>query len=169
MSKLKVSRRGFGSGMLGATLPWSAAAAPQTLAPASGPGPDEPHVGNLYPFIQKQADSSPLSLSFLRPEFRALRPWQDRARARVFDRLFYSPTAVKPEPQLIRKTERDDYTLEYLTFQTTPDLRVPALVLIPKHTKLPAPGIVALHDHGGFYLWGKEKLLANDAEHPVLT
>jgi hypothetical protein len=23
----------------------------------------------------------------------------------------------------------------------------------------PAPGIVALHDHGGFYLWGKEKLL----------
>jgi len=42
-------------------------------------------------------------------------------------------------------------------------------VLIPKKAKLPAPGIVALHDHGGFYLWGKEKLLASADEHPVLT
>jgi dienelactone hydrolase len=167
MSKLKVSRRGFGSGMLGAALPWNATA--QSLAPAAGPAQDEPHVGNLYPFIQKQADSSPLSLSFLRPDFRSLRPWQDRARARVLDRLMYSPAPVKPDAQVIRKTDRGDYTLEYLTFQTAPDLRVPAFVLIPKNAKLPAPGIVALHDHGGFYLWGKEKVVAQDGEHPVLT
>ena len=70
---------------------------------------------------------------------------------------------------MIRQTDRGDYTVEYLTFQTTPDLRVPAFVLIPKNAKLPAPGIVALHDHGGFYLWGKEKLLESAGEHPVLT
>jgi hypothetical protein len=29
--------------------------------------------------------------------------------------------------------------------------------------------VVALHDHGGFYLWGKEKLLEFDGEHPALT
>jgi len=45
---------------------------------------------------------------------------------------------------------------------------VPAYVLIPKNVKLPAPGIVALHDHGGFYLWGKEKLVETEDEHPVL-
>jgi dienelactone hydrolase len=28
---------------------------------------------------------------------------------------------------------------------------------------------VALHDHGGFYFWGREKLLERDDEHPVLT
>jgi len=28
---------------------------------------------------------------------------------------------------------------------------------------------VALHDHGGFYLWGKEKLIDRPNEHPVLT
>jgi dienelactone hydrolase len=69
---------------------------------------------------------------------------------------------------MIRRTDRGDYTEEYLTFQTTPDLRVPAYVLIPK-TKPPAPGIVALHDHGGFYMWGKEKLIPLDGEHPALT
>jgi len=46
---------------------------------------------------------------------------------------------------------------------------VPALVLIPKRASLPAPGVVALHDHGGFYLWGKEKLVEQPQEHPALT
>ena len=36
---------------------------------------------------------------------------------------------------------------------------MPAYVLVPKNAKLPAPAIVALHDHGAFYLWGKEKLV----------
>ena len=41
--------------------------------------------------------------------------------------------------------------------------------LIPKKAKLPAPGIVALHCHGGFYVWGKNKLVEVDNEHPALT
>jgi dienelactone hydrolase len=165
MGKARFTRRGFGAGMLGAALPWPAAA--QTIA--AGPAADEPHLGNLYPFVQKQADSSPLALSFLRPEFRSLAQWQTRARARVLDRLLYAPAAVKPEAGLIRKTDEGDYTLESITLQTTPDTRVPAIVLVPRNVKLPAPGIVAIHDHGGFYLWGKEKVLAEKGEHPVLT
>lgn len=31
------------------------------------------------------------------------------------------------------------------------------------------PAIVALHDHSGFYVWGKEKLVELDNEHPSLT
>ena len=42
-------------------------------------------------------------------------------------------------------------------------------MLIPKNVKLPAPGIVALHDHGAFYLWGKEKLTRLPGEHTTLT
>ena len=83
--------------------------------------------------------------------------------------MFYAPAQVDPQPQLIRRTDRGDYIEESLTFQTTPDLRVPAYFLIPKRVKLPAPGVVALHDHGGFYLWGKEKLLQSEGEHPLLT
>jgi dienelactone hydrolase len=58
---------------------------------------------------------------------------------------------------------------EYITFQTTPDIRVPAYVLIPEKAKVPAPGIVALHCHGGFYVWGKEKLVDAEREHPALA
>ena len=51
-----------------------------------------------------------------------------------------------------------------LTFQTTPDLRVPGYVLIPKKATLPAPGLVVLHCHGGAYVWGKEKVVAVENE-----
>ena len=54
-------------------------------------------------------------------------------------------------------------------FNTTPDIRVPAFVLVPKHARKPAPALVALHDHGGFYLWGKEKIVEMPEEHPVVT
>jgi dienelactone hydrolase len=127
------------------------------------------HIGTLYPFVQKQADRSPVELSYLRTEFHDLAAWQRRARAKVFEHMFYHPAPVDPQEHVIRRTDRGDYSEEYLTFQTTPDLRVPAYVLIPKHTTLPAPGVVALHDHGAFYLWGKEKLLHIDGEHPALT
>jgi dienelactone hydrolase len=127
------------------------------------------HIGNLYPFVQKQADRAPLELSFLRPEIRDLKQWHKRARAKVFEHMFYQPGAVEPQARIVRRTDRGDYVEEQLTFQTTPDLRVPAFVLIPKNVSLPAPGVVALHDHGGFYLWGREKLLQQTPEHPALT
>jgi dienelactone hydrolase len=131
--------------------------------------PDSPHIGNLYPFVQKQADRSPLELSFLQSRFQDLKTWQTRARARVVDCLCYSPPPVSPAPQIIRRTDRDTYIEEYLTFQTTPDLRIPAYVLIPKAAALPAPALVVLHCHGGAYVWGKEKVVAVDNEHPALT
>ena len=106
---------------------------------------DSPHIGSLYPFVQQQADRSRLELSFLDPRFRNLGSWQKDARARVFEQLFYSPPPVSPEPEIVRRTDKGDYFEEYLTFRTTPDLRVPAYVLIPRKAALPAPGVVLLH------------------------
>jgi len=110
-----------------------------------------------------------LELSFLHARFEQLAPWQKTARARVLECLCYSPSSVAPAPEIIRRTDRGDYIEEYLTFQTTPDLRVPGYVLIPKKASLPAPGLVVLHCHGGAYVWGKEKVIAVDNEHAVLS
>jgi dienelactone hydrolase len=149
-----------------APFPLRAAGAPPQ-APAAAA--NSPHIGNLYPFVQQQADRSRQELSFLHPQFRNLSSWQQRARARVLDHLFYSPAAAAPAPQIVRRTDRGDHIEEYLTFQTTPDLRVPGYVLIPKDLKRPAPALVVLHCHGGAYVWGKEKVVAVDNEHPLLS
>ena len=128
-----------------------------TAAGQPAAAPTGSHLGNLYPFVQAQADRSTFELSFLRDEFSDLRAWQRSARARVLDHLFYAPPPVEPKTEIVRRTDRGDYVEEYLTFQTTPDLRIPAYVLIPKQARLPAPGILVLHSHDGIYLWGKER------------
>jgi dienelactone hydrolase len=146
----------------------SAPADAGALTQAAGTAPDSPHIGNLYRFVQQQADRSPLEQSFLHSRFRDLASWQKAARARVLEHLFYAPPPASPSPDVIRRTDRGDYIEEYLTFQTTPDLRVPGYVLIPKKAR-PSPGVVVLHCHGGAYVWGKEKVVAVENEHPVLT
>ena len=171
---MSLSRRQFcqwlgGSGLLTEVASRSAVNVPRVQQARTPPAAPGSHIGSLYPFVQQQADRSTLELSFLRPEFRDLAAWQTKARATVLERLFYAPPAAAPDVQLIRREDRGDYLQEYLTFQTTPDLRVPAYVLIPKKTKFPAPGLVAVHCHGGFYVWGKEKLIELDGEHPALT
>jgi len=142
---------------------------PSAPLQATGAAADAPHIGSLYPFVQQQADRSPLELSFLHTRFEQLAPWQKAARARVLECLCYSPSSVAPAAEIIRRTDRGDYIEEYLTFQTTPDLRVPGYVLIPKKASLPAPGLVVLHCHGGAYVWGKEKVVAVDNEPAVLS
>jgi dienelactone hydrolase len=145
------------------------AAAISAAASALAQSPGESHLGSLYPPIQAIADSSPRELSFLRSEFRDLAGWQRTARERLFGLLLYNPARVPPDVQVIARKQREGYTEEHITFRTTPEFRVPAHVLIPAGHKFPRPGIVLLHDHGGFYMWGREKVIATDNEHPVLA
>lgn len=159
------TRRAFASTLLASTALDAQSAPPIPAAPA----PDEPHLGSLYPLTQSLADSAPMSLSFLRPQFRSLAKWQTRARALVFDRLLYSPAPFLSAADILRTTDHPAFTREDLLLHTAPGIRVPAYLLLPKNAKRPAPAVVALHDHGGFYLWGKEKLLAAPNEHPALT
>src|SRR5205085_7502714 len=92
-----------------------------------------------------------------------------KARGKLLELLQYAPPAGDPRPVVVEQVDHGDYIREKVYFNTTPDLRVPAFVLVPKQGKPPYPAIVALHDHGGFYLWGKEKLVEEPDEHPVMT
>jgi len=126
-------------------------------------------VGSLYPFVRSQAVAGEFPLSFLKKEFADLAAWKRQARGKLLDLLHYAPPPCDPRAETVERVDRGDYVQEKVYFNTTPDVRVPAFVLVPKKAPRPAPAIVALHDHGGFYLWGKEKLVTVDDEHPVLA
>jgi len=126
-------------------------------------------VGSLFPFIRSQAVHGEFPLSFLRDEFRDPTTWKQRARGKLKELLHYDPPACDPRPEVVAKVGGDGYVRETVYFNTTPDVRVPAYVLVPKGLKKPAPGIVALHDHGGMYFWGREKVVEVDGEHRVLA
>lgn len=126
-------------------------------------------LGSLYPFIKHQQQKTRRRLAYLNQLPKDLEAWKAEARARVLACLSYRPESCEPRAQVLERVDRGDYIRERVTFHTTPDIEVPAFVLIPKRTKFPAPGVVALHDHGGFYYYGKEKIVETENEHPILT
>jgi dienelactone hydrolase len=138
-------------------------------ASAAAPSEAGSDIGSLYPFVKSQAVAGEFPLSFLRPEFTDLAAWKRQARGKLLELLHYAPPRPDLRAETVERLDRGDHVQETVHFNTTPDIRVPAYVLVPKHAARPAPAIVALHDHGGFYLWGKEKLVESDREHPVLT
>ena len=143
-----------------------------TVARAEGAAPradQDSDIGSLYPFVQSQAVNGEFPLSFVQKEFTDLRAWKQTARGKLLDLLHYAPPPCDPRAETVERVDRGDYFQEKVHFNTTPDIRVPAFVLVPKRVRRPAPAIVALHDHGGFYFWGREKLLEGEDEHPVLT
>jgi dienelactone hydrolase len=157
--------RALGAGSAGAALlPLLSCDSLEAAMPETGS-----HVGTIYPFVQAQAAKRGFPLSFLNDRFKDVGAWKKEARRRFLDLLLYEPEPVDPRPKTLERVDCGDFWRERVTFQTTPEIRVPAFVLVPKKAKLPVPGIVALHDHGGFYLWGKEKLTQLPDEHPVLT
>src|SRR3989442_813174 len=115
-------------------------------------------VGSLFPFIQSQAVKSDFSLSFLNPRFKSYKAWKRQARGKLLELLHYAPAPCDPQPEIVERSDKGNYIREKIYFNTTPDIRVPAYLLIPKQAKLPAPAIVALHDHGGFLPPAKDEL-----------
>lgn len=138
----------------------------RSTAVAEATGSD---VGSLFPFIQSQAVKGEFPLSFLNPRFRSLRRWKHLARGKLLDLLHYAPAPCAPAAEILERVDCGDYYRESIQFNTTPDVRVPALVLVPKQGAKRRPAIVALHDHGGFYLWGKEKIVETPGENPELA
>jgi dienelactone hydrolase len=126
-------------------------------------------LGSLYPFIKQQQQRTRQSLAFLNRRPRDLEAWKAEARAKVFEQLAYQPEPCDPKPQILERVDRGDYIRERVMFHTAPEVEVPAFVLIPKHATFPAPAVVALHDHGGFYYYGKEKIVETENEHPILS
>jgi dienelactone hydrolase len=126
-------------------------------------------VGSLYPFIRSQAVQEEFPLSYVRAEFHELAEWKRKARGKLLDLLHYAPPGCAPAAEIVERVDADGYVREKVLFNTTPDLRIPAYVLIPKGLTRPAPAIVALHDHGGFYFWGKEKIVEVGNEHAALA
>ncbi len=127
-----------------------------------------PDLGSHWPLFEKLSEHCVPAMSFLRDEFSDPRAWSEHARGIVRSHLCYEPPSCLPRPEVVGRVDKGDFIRERVLINTTPDIRIPVYVLIPAGVSLPAPAVVALHDHGGFYFWGKEKLVEVTPEHPEL-
>ena len=93
---------------------------------------------------------------------------QKRRRADLWDLLGDLPWEHEPAPpKQVRIEEHDQYTLQRLVLDLNGIEPVPALLLIPRKLKHPAPGLLFIHWHAGMYGLGKEQLLEGTSVQPA--
>jgi len=128
----------------------------------------KPDTGNYYPMLQARADSREMSLSYLSRRWSEPEQWRVRARAKVQELLNFETEAADLEPEILETRQRDGFVRHTVRYWVTPDRRTEAFLLIPDGLVGPAPAVMALHDHGGFYYFGKEKICATDRAPRIL-
>ncbi|MBI2424284.1 MAG: acetylxylan esterase [Candidatus Hydrogenedentes bacterium] len=149
-----------------ATLPASAPAAESTL-------PDNqwkplPDLGTHWELLEKLSARCVPSMSFLNTAYTDPATWVEEARAALRECFQFPSTPEDLAPEVLASVDCGDFTREYVRIRGTVGIPVPLYLLVPKGLSAPAPALVALHDHGGFYFWGKEKLVRVDPVHPEL-
>lgn len=129
--------------------------------PAGAQKPDYEIAGvkdNLPVFYENLIARQNYSLSWLQREKGDFSIWRQEARARVMECLMTPPPVVRFNPVIISELDRGSYVARKIIFNITGDSRVLAFMLVPKSSG-PHPAVLLLHDHGGKYDIGKEKVI----------
>ncbi len=130
--------------------------------------PGKNDIGQFYNEFQKYADTRSQSLSYLSEEWPEPEQWRIRGRAMMMEMLGYQPEPVALNPVILEKTKKTGYTRYKVRYSLTPYRQTEAFLLIPDGLTEPAPAVIALHDHGGFYYFGKEKIVETENQPEIL-
>lgn len=85
--------------------------------------------------------------------------WRKQARTAVLDAMLAPPPcAVDYQTEVVAEEQREGYRARKVRFNLTEYSRVQGYLLIPDGEG-PFPAVVLLHDHGGHYTIGKEKMI----------
>lgn len=135
----------------------------------SSPAPLVPDLVNLHPLLENIAREHAPRMSFLDARWSSLEDWKVAAREVLLDRLGYRPAALPLGAELVRREERDGFSVEVVRIQATGAYSIPARVLVPAGKAGRRPAVLALHCHSGRYTWGHEKVLSAPGEPAFLT
>ncbi len=107
-------------------------------------------------------------LSFLSAGKQTASAWSGKARRKMFELLAFAPKDVPFSQRLKAKVKKDGVIVETLEYSLPYGPETEAYFLYPQGAKGKLPGVVALHDHGGFKYFGKEKITELPGEHRML-
>ncbi|MEX2231341.1 MAG: hypothetical protein WD824_04235 [Cyclobacteriaceae bacterium] len=130
--------------------------------------PAESLLGSLAPIMNSIHESRGFPMDFAHKGKLSVAEWRNRGRAEVQRVFAYSPGKVPLDIKVHSVVQRDGYQIRTISFAGTPYYRIPAFLVVPDG-KGPFPGVVALHDHGGWFMHGKEKLVAMEDEHAAVS
>ncbi len=128
----------------------------------------ESFLGNLAPIVSSIHRERGFPMDFASRGGLSVEQWRQRGRAELQRELSYLPHSAPLDLKVHATVKREGYEIRTISFAGSRHYRVPAYLLVPTG-KGPYPGVVALHDHGGWFFHGKEKLVQMDGEHAALA
>ncbi len=126
-------------------------------------------LGSLRPVIESVQRARGYPLAYEHKGSAPLEEWRKRGRAAVEQALSYNPPAAALDAQTHRTERYRGYELRVMSFAGSAGDRVPLFLLVPEGGQAPYPAVVALHDHGGYFYFGKEKIVEAKEEHPSIV
>ena len=128
----------------------------------------KPDLGIYYEMLDQIATTKP-SLSFLSKEWPKVDEWRRQARSKVLELLAFDPPNVPFNSRVESKEEQDGIVREEVSYDMPYGPRTHGFFLYPREHQRKMPAVVALHDHGSFFYFGKEKIVATHNEPKILS
>jgi dienelactone hydrolase len=128
-----------------------------------------PLLGTYQPLASWFESHSRRSLSLLEGNWNGVDAWRSQARGRILELLAYDPPATSLEAAARTIRESDGLVTELVSWAQPFGPRTEALLVRPAGKTGGLPAVVALHDHSGFYYYGKEKIVELESEPPILN
>jgi len=123
-----------------------------------------PTLGHHQHLIKSLAAKAARPLSFLSGNYPDQQLWRGYARKKIFELLHYAPPRVDFGGEVVEEEDVGPYVRKKIWLNSSPFTRVSAMLLLPPRTRGKLPGILCLHDHGGLFAWGKEKVACPDMD-----
>jgi dienelactone hydrolase len=125
-------------------------------------------MGQFYPEFQEYANNRSMAYSYLSRDWPELEQWRIQGRSKMLELLNFIPEPAPLNPEITEVVRKNGYTRYKVRYSVTPYRKTEAYLLIPDGLTKPAPAVIALHDHGGFYYYGKEKITETENQPEIL-
>lgn len=110
-------------------------------------------------FLDRIKEELDYPMAWGRSPVRRFDRWRRLARQCVFDAMQAPPRRSEAwQAEVVAEERREGYTARRVAFNLTAYSRVEAYLLLPDRPG-PHPAVVLLHDHGGHFTIGKEKMI----------
>jgi len=119
----------------------------------------EDYFYNLY-------QSLPRQLAFKPENVADFDNWSAKVRQKLRELLKVDGALPTPQVEVCERLEIDGLQREYILIHDEPFGPIPAYVLRPVEMETPAPGVMCLHGHGGYFA-GKDMVVANPETHAI--
>jgi len=126
-------------------------------------------MGNYFEDLMTSMENLPFPMSYLADAYDDVESWQKTARATVQSLLSFIPEEMPFDTQVLDSYEKDGLLYTHVSYAEPFGPRTEGYLLRPLNATGKLPAVLALHDHGGFKYFGKEKITSPRNPHPRMA